>query len=80
MTDAELGARFHLTSAPMLVVMGKGKEVRYVGGYTRTKQGADPQDLEIMEHAQTEIVEPLPVAGCVVGKELRARIDPTGLL
>jgi hypothetical protein len=79
-TDEELGGRFHLRSAPMLVVLGKGKEVRYVGGYTRTKQGIDPQDLEIIEHAQTEVVEPLPVLGCAVEKQLRARIDPTGLL
>ncbi len=79
-TEEELGTRFHVKSAPMLVLLGKGKDVRYVGGYTRTKQGADPQDLEIMERAQTDVVEPLPVVGCAVSKELRARVDPTGLL
>jgi hypothetical protein len=79
-TESELASRFHVKSAPMLVVMGKGKDVRYVGGYTRTKQAPDPQDLEIMEHAQTEIVEPLPVVGCAVEKQLRARLDPTGML
>jgi hypothetical protein len=79
-TEEELGSRFHVKSAPMLVVLGKGKDVRYVGGYTRAKQGANPQDLEIMERAQTDVVEPLPVVGCAVEKQLRARIDPTGLL
>ncbi len=79
-TEEELGTRFHVRSAPMLVVVGQGKDVRYVGGYTRTKQGADPRDLEIMARAQTEVVEPLPVVGCAVEKQLRARIDPTGLL
>jgi hypothetical protein len=79
-TEPELFTRYHVPSAPMFVLLTPAGEVRYAGGYTRTKQGADPQDLEILSRAQTQVVEALPVVGCAVEKSLRAQVDPTGLL
>ena len=71
--EDEMVSRYHVTAAPMLVLLGRGKELRYAGGYTRTADAFEPQDLEIIERAQSHFVEPLPILDCPVEKTLRTR-------
>jgi hypothetical protein len=78
----ELHTRYHVKAVPILVVLGPDATVRYAGGYTTTKQGPDPRDLETIARARTEgtLLKALPVFGCAVADKLRTRLDPTGLL
>jgi hypothetical protein len=67
-----LRARFHIESAPLLVIAGPGGDVAYAGGYTRRKQGPVIEDVAIYQavrgpgHAET-----LPVLGCAASQRLR---------
>jgi len=78
----ELDTRYHVKSVPILVVLAPDATVRYAGGYTTSKQGPDPRDLDIIARARTEgtLLKALPVFGCAVAEKLRSRLDPTGLL
>ena len=78
----ELGTRYHVKAAPILVLLAPDGAVRYAGGYTTSKQGPDPRDLDIIARARTEggLLKALPVFGCAVAEKLRQRLDPTGLL
>jgi len=76
----ELRTRFSVVSVPMLIVDDPEGHVRYAGGYTTSKRGPDPQDLEIIATLQrASLVAELPVFGCAVSKELQAELDPLGL-
>jgi len=78
----ELDRRYHVKAVPILVVLAPDGAVRYAGGYTTSKQGPDPRDLDIIARARDEktLLKALPVFGCAVAEKLRSRLDPTGLL
>ena len=79
-TPDELGARYHIEAAPLLVVVDPGDRVRYVGGYTPRKQAADVRDLAMIAAVRRgEIVTPLPAFGCAIGRALRSKLDPLGI-
>jgi len=78
-TPDELGARYHVEAAPLLVVVDPHDGVRYVGGYTPRKQAADLRDLAVIAATRRgETVPPLPAFGCAVGRALRSKLDPLG--
>lgn len=79
-TSAEqLGRRFGIESAPLLLISDPGGEVRYAGGYTDRKQGPQYRDVEALEALRRgEPVELLPLFGCGVTRELQAILDPIG--
>jgi hypothetical protein len=77
---AQLGARYHITAAPLFVVVDPDDDVRYAGGYTSRKQGPDPQDAAILTSlTQNGQASALPLFGCAVSKRLQALLDPFGL-
>jgi hypothetical protein len=78
----ELDTRYHVKAVPILVVVAADATVRYAGGYTTSKQGPDPRDLDIIAQARTDgtLLKALPVFGCAVAEKLRSRLDPTGFL
>jgi hypothetical protein len=79
-TPDELGARYHVEAAPLLVVLDPGDTLRYVGGYTPRKQAADVRDVAVVEALRGGLrVDPLPTFGCAVGRGLREKVDPLGL-
>lgn len=76
-TADELRDRYHVEAAPLFVVSGPQGDVRYAGGYTREKQGADIRDLAIVEELRADrSPERLPTVGCAVSNELRAVLNP----
>ncbi len=79
-TPEQLGARYHLEAAPLLVVVDPSDRVHYVGGYTPRKQADDVRDVAIIDVIRRGgHVTPLPTFGCAVGQALRTTIDPLGL-
>jgi len=80
-TSDQLIARYHLQAAPLLVIVDPHDTVRYVGGYTPRKQAADVRDIAVIAAVRRgEAVAPLPTFGCAVGRALRSRLDPLGVL
>jgi len=76
-TPEQLGARYHLDAAPVLVVVDPTDTVRYVGGYTTRKQATDVRDAAIVAAVlRGERVAALPTFGCAVGAGLHATVDP----
>lgn len=76
----QLWPRYHLDTAPLLVVVDADDEVRYLGGYTPRKQASDVRDTAIIAAVtRGDEVEPLPTFGCAVGAALRTKIDPIGI-
>lgn len=79
-TAEQLGERYRVQAAPLLIVIDPADTVRYVGGYTPRKQAADVRDVATVEALRRgEPVTPLPTFGCAVGRSLRAKIDPLGI-
>ena len=79
-TPEQLGERYHLEAAPLLVVVDPSDTVRYLGGYTTRKQASDVRDVAIAAAVvRGERVTPLPTFGCAVGASLRTTVDPLGL-
>ena len=75
----DLGARFHIEAAPMLVVTDARGVVRYAGGYSKLK-GGPSADQEILDRAAAGgESRRLPILGCAVSERLKALIDPLGL-
>jgi hypothetical protein len=73
----QLVERYDLQAAPLLVVADPTDTVRYLGGYTSRKQGADVRDLGVIAATRFGLtVPPLPAFGCAVASELRARLNP----
>jgi hypothetical protein len=73
----ELAARFHIEGAPLLLVVGPDGSVRYSGGYTGRKQGADVRDRAIIAAAMAgQPVDDLAVFGCAVSERLKQIITP----
>lgn len=79
-TPVELSTQWHIVAAPMFIVGDSLGAVRYVGGYTATKQGYASRDRELIEAARSGTVSPLPILGCAVAENLKKDLDPTGWL
>jgi hypothetical protein len=79
-TPAELKERYNVEAAPLLVIADPTGRVRYSGGYTREKQGADVRDVAIIDELRSggAPVE-LPTLGCAVSDELRKLVNPLRL-
>jgi hypothetical protein len=77
---ADLSERFGVQAVPLFVVAGPDGGVRYAGGYTARKQGPEPRDLDILADARAgRPVDPLPVFGCAVSRQLQSTLNPLGL-
>jgi hypothetical protein len=72
-----LRARFHIESAPLLVIATPGGEVAYAGGYTRQKQGPVIEDVAIYQALRADRAPggPLPVLGCASSQRLRSALS-----
>lgn len=80
LSPKQLGERYGVESAPMLIVSDPVDELRYVGGYTDRKRGPDIKDRDILEALGAGAdVEELPLFGCAVSRELQGLVDPMGL-
>ena len=79
--ETALGDRYGFEGVPAFALVDPHDRVRYLGGYTRTKQGADFVDVAATRAAlRGDTVTPLPVFGCAVSRSLRERRDPLRLL
>ena len=79
-TPRQLRDDFDLEAAPVLVIARGDGELVYVGGYTRHKQGAAFEDLEILAALrQAGAPATLPVYGCPTSERLARSLDPLGL-
>ncbi len=73
--------RYGFEGVPAFALVAPDGGVRYVGGYTRTKQGSDFVDVSATAAAlRGESTHPLPIFGCAVSRALQQRRDPLGLL
>lgn len=76
----ELLAKYGIESAPLFSVSDPQGSVRYSGGYTDRKQAFQIRDREIVDKIVAGgDVEPLPVFGCAVSRQLQSVVDPLGL-
>lgn len=76
-TAAQLRDELHIQAVPLLVISDVEGTVRYAGGYTSTKQGADIRDLAIFAQLLAERTpDTLPMLGCAVSEELKAVLNP----
>jgi hypothetical protein len=79
-TRRELAERFHIESAPLLLVAGPDEAVRYSGGYSYRKQDPVLRDVEIISALQAaHVTDQLPVYGCGVSDRLQVVLDPLGI-
>ncbi len=79
-TEQKLAELYEIDAAPLLVAIDPEGRVRYAGGYTDRKQGPDVRDRQILDALQRgDVVQPLPLYGCAVSKQLRRTLDPLGL-
>jgi hypothetical protein len=79
-TPAELGQRFHIEAAPLLLAVDPAGAVRYSGGYTDRKRGPEIEDLRILAQLTGgHEVAAVPVFGCAFGESLKKDLDPLGL-
>ncbi|HVV49418.1 MAG TPA: hypothetical protein VHO06_07160 [Polyangia bacterium] len=75
-----LVARYHVESAPSLLVADGGGTVRYLGGYNRRSGSLAFEDLTIIDRLRAGgSAAPLPVFGCAVSSRLQGAIDPLGI-
>ena len=76
----ELFQELGIDSAPLFFVVDPDEEPRWIGGYSRRKQGLDYTYLETLEALRAGVQpESIPVYGCGVTKSLQAEIDPLGI-
>ncbi len=79
-TPEELGRRFHIEAAPLLLAVDPAGTVRYSGGYTDRKRGPEIEDVKILSDlAHGREVKAIPVFGCAFGESLKKNLDPLGL-
>jgi hypothetical protein len=77
----ELGFRFGLEAAPVLVVFDTAGRLRYAGGYYAHPAAITPLDERIYAQlAARAKVEPLPVFGCAVSSRLQKSLNPLSAL
>lgn len=78
-TPDELQRRFGAIAAPQIIAIDSLGAVRYVGGYSKRKQGSIEDTRIIAALARGADTAPLPVFGCAVAQELVEKTDPVGL-
>ncbi len=79
-TPEELKCRYGVDAAPLLVVFDYDGTIRYSGAYTARKQGFPIQDVQLIKRALAgESIQPLPLFGCGVSREMQSLTDPLGL-
>lgn len=80
-TADTLRARYHIESAPLLLLLDADDVVRYAGGYSERKQGIALRDVQIIEElAAKRRPAELPLFGCAVSKELQRVLDPMSVV
>ena len=74
----DLKARYDIEAVPILILADGADSIRYIGGYTSSKQGPKVEDLEIIARTRNGEVTlaPLPVFGCAVSRRLESIVDP----
>jgi hypothetical protein len=76
----ELVSRFGLEAAPVLIAIGAGGQLRYVGGYFAHPAAITPLDRSIyLKIGTDERIDSLPVFGCAVSSRLEKALNPLGL-
>jgi hypothetical protein len=76
-TPQELKTRFHIESAPLLLITDPDGNLRYTGGYSTRKQGPDYRDVETLESLlSVGSARSLPLYGCGVSRDLQQLLDP----
>jgi hypothetical protein len=81
MTPPQLAEQLHVEGAPLFLLVDPAGQVRYSGGYTTTKQGADVRDLAIMNDVMGGAsVTPLALLGCAVSDRLKKWLRPLEIL
>ena len=79
-SPAEFSRKYHLESAPLLVVSDPLGNLRYIGGYTDRKQGLAVRDVEIIQALRNNgSPSELPIFGCAVSRSLEELLDPMGI-
>ncbi|MEQ8278887.1 MAG: hypothetical protein RMA76_30315 [Deltaproteobacteria bacterium] len=80
-TPEALAADYRIEAAPMMVVLDPSDRIRYAGGYTERKQGADIRDIATLRTLRDEAARTieLPLFGCAVSFELQSILDPLKL-
>lgn len=74
-SSAEL-SRLGIEAVPLLVVLDPENQLRYVGGYSRSKQGPALDDLRILGEAQQDkTLVGLPIFGCAVSDRLKRQLS-----
>lgn len=80
LSPGELEEHYGIVSAPLLLVLSPGGQLRYAGGYTERKQGYAIEDREVIQALQAGAApNELPLYGCGVSEELQQILDPMGL-
>lgn len=80
-TPSELKAHYAIEAAPLLIVADPQQVVRYLGGYTRTRQALALHDLAIIDQVRRgAVADELPLLGCAVSRRLQRLLDPLGLV
>lgn len=79
-TPEQLGDRYQVGAAPLLIITDPRDRVHYVGGYGPRKQSAALRDAAVITAVLAGAsVDPLPTFGCAIGRSLQTKIDPLGL-
>lgn len=77
---SQLEPTYHVQAAPLMLVSDPLGALRYVGGYTATKQSLALHDVEILTKLRRgDAARELPLLGCAVSRSLKALFDPFGL-
>ena len=80
LSPEELERRYHLNAAPELLVLQPAGALAYVGGYGARKQSPIIDDGEVLDALVAgRSIEPFPVLGCALGRDLKQKSDPLGL-
>ena len=76
----ELKSKYGVDAAPLLVVLDSDQTIRYSGAYTARKRGFPIQDVHLITQTLAgEVIQPLPLFGCGISKEMQSLTDPLGL-
>ena len=80
LTTEDLEQQYGIVSAPLLLILAPDGSLAYAGGHTDRKRGFAIQSDALLERLRAgEEVEPLPVFGCGVSRDLQRQLDPLGL-
>ncbi|HXT16115.1 MAG TPA: hypothetical protein VN706_10835 [Gemmatimonadaceae bacterium] len=80
-TREELGSKFGLEVAPVMLVFDVKGELRYIGGYFDRPAAVTSLDEQIRGQVLAGAnPDPLPVFGCAVDARLQRKVDPLGIV